>query len=127
MIKVIGLLKRKLGMSHQEFSDYWFSKHAPLGQRIVPREALSARYVQNHALTMKGGGEAPYDAVAELCFEDAAAMKRWIDWYNSDSGKQLRDDELNFMDVSRRLVIVTDERVMRDEMAERLAALERKS
>jgi uncharacterized protein (TIGR02118 family) len=127
MIKVIGLLKRKPGMSHQEFSDYWFSKHAPLGQRIAPPDALSARYVQNHALTMKGGGEAPYDAVAELCFEDAAAMKRWIDWYNSDAGKQLRDDELNFMDVSKRVVIVTDERVMRDEMAERLAALERTS
>lgn len=123
MIKVIGLLKRKPGMSHQEFSDYWFSKHAPLGQRIVPHEALSVRYVQNHALAMKGGGEAPYDAVAELCFEDFAAMMRWIDWYNSDAGKELRDDELKFMDISKRVVIVTDERVMRDNMAERLAAL----
>lgn len=125
MIKVIGLLKRRADLTHAQFSDYWFSKHAPLGQRIAPRDALSARYVQNHALTMKSGGEAPYDAVAELCFEDAAAMKRWIDWYNSDSGKPLRDDELNFMDVSKRVVIVTDERVLRDEMAERLAALKR--
>jgi uncharacterized protein (TIGR02118 family) len=114
MIKVIGLLKRKQGLSHEEFSDYWYTKHAPLGARIVPPDALSGRYVQNHALTLKGGGEAPYDAVAELCFADHAAMQRWIDWYNSDAGKELRDDELAFMDVSKRVVIVTDERVMRD-------------
>ena len=112
VIKVIGLLKRRPDLTHAEFSDYWFSRHHPLGQAIVPPEALSAGYVQNHALQL-GRGEAPYDAVAELVFEDHAAMQRWTAWYNSDAGKALRDDELNFMDVSRRLVIVTDERVLR--------------
>ena len=116
MIKVIGLLKRKAGMSHQEFCDYWLNVHAPLGERIVPAEAKSGRYVQNHAVLLKAGGEAPYDAVAELCFADHAAMQRWIDWYNSDAGKELRDDELNFMDVSQRLVIVTDEHRLRDNL-----------
>lgn len=121
MIKVIALLKRKDGMTREEFSDYWFNKHAPFGNSIAPPAALSAKYVQNHALTMKGGGEAPYDAVAELCFEDVAAMKRWTDWYYSDAGKPLRDDELNFMDVSKRVVIVTDERVMRDNFSQALS------
>ena len=32
---------------------------------------------------------------------------------STEAGKELRDDELNFMDVSKRVVIVTDERVMR--------------
>ncbi len=113
MIKVIGLLTRKEGLNHKQFSDYWHDVHAPLGDRIVPAEAKSARYVQNHAL-LKGAAAAPYDAVAELWFADHAAMQRWIDWYNSDAGKPLRDDEHNFMDVSKRVVIVTDERVMRD-------------
>lgn len=115
MIKVIGLLKRRPDLTHEEFSDYWFNKHHPLGERIVPKEALSVRYVQNHALNLGRGGEAPYDAVAELVFDDMAGMQRWIDWYYSEAGKPLRDDEFNFMDVSKRVVIVTDERVLRDE------------
>jgi len=127
MIKVISMLKRRADLSHEQFSDYWYNVHAPFGNKIAPPEALSARYVQNHALKMKGGGDAPYDAVAELYFEDMAAMKRWIDWYNSDAGKPLRDDELNFMDVSKRVIIVTDERVMRDNLAERMAALKANS
>lgn len=126
MIKVISMLKRRADLSHEQFSDYWYNVHAPFGNRIAPPEALSARYVQNHALKMRGGGDAPYDAVAELYFEDMAAMKRWIEWYNSDAGKPLRDDELNFMDVSKRVIIVTDERVMRDNLAKRIAALEAK-
>jgi|CXWL01.1.fsa_nt_gi uncharacterized protein (TIGR02118 family) len=117
MIKVISMLKRKEGMSRAEFSKYWFEKHAPFGNEIAPREALSKRYIQNHALQFPGKGEGPYDAVAELYFEDMAGMQRWIDWYWSDAGKPLRDDELNFMDVSKRVIIVTDERVMRDDLA----------
>ena len=114
MIKVIGLLKRRADLTHEEFSDYWFNKHQPLGERIVPKSALSVGYVQNHAVSIGKGGEAPFDAVAELVFEDRAGLQRWIEWYNSDAGKELRDDELNFMDVSQRVLIVTDERVIRD-------------
>lgn len=113
MIKVFGLLKRRADLTHQQFSDYWHNNHVALADRIVPRDALSRVYIQNHALGMKAGGDAPYDAIAELCFDDRAHMQRWIDWYGSDAGKELRDDELNFMDVSQRVIVVTDERVMR--------------
>jgi uncharacterized protein (TIGR02118 family) len=114
MIKVIGLLKRRADLTHEEFSTYWFTKHQALGAQIVPQEALSRKYVQNHAITFAGGGEAPFDAVAELLFDDAEHLKRWTKWYYSDAGKVLRDDELNFMDVSKRVIIVTDERVLRE-------------
>ena len=113
MIKVIGLLKRRADLTHQQFSDYWFNVHSKLAARIVPAGAFSSKYVQNHALAMRGGGEAPYDAVAELYFDDAAHMQRWIAWYGSEAGQELRDDELNFMDVTKRGVIVTDERILR--------------
>ena len=115
MIKVISFLKRRDDLTHAEFSDYWFHKHHALALRIVPKEALSGRYVQNHAIAM-ARGEAPYDAVAELVFADRDALRRWVDWYNSDAGQDLRDDEHNFMDVSRRVTVVTDERVLRDDL-----------
>lgn len=117
MIKVIGLLKRRADLSHEEFCDYWLNKHHPLAARLVPKPAMSSKYVQNHALVMKSGADAPYDAVAELHYDDQAHMQRWIDWYYSDEGKALRDDELNFMDVNKRVIVVTDEHVLRDRPA----------
>ena len=34
MIKLISMLKRKPGTTHQEFLDYWFNIHAPLIQNL---------------------------------------------------------------------------------------------
>jgi uncharacterized protein (TIGR02118 family) len=114
VIKIIALLKRRPGLTPEEFSDYWFNRHWTLAQKLVPEEALSVRYVQHHAITLGGERESPYDAVAELCFTDRAGLQRWLDWYFSDAGQPLRDDEEHFMDKSRRVVLITDERVMRD-------------
>jgi uncharacterized protein (TIGR02118 family) len=113
MIKLIGLMKRKAGMSQEEFVKYWYEKHAPFGQRIVPPECLGRGYIQNYSLTFKPGVDAPYDAVGEIYYDDMAHLQRWIKWYNSEAGKPLRDDEENFMDRSKRVVVITEERVMR--------------
>jgi uncharacterized protein (TIGR02118 family) len=113
MIKLIGLMKRKEGMTQAEFVKYWYEKHAAYAQRIVPPDALGSGYVQNYSLKFKEGVDAPYDAVGEILFDDMAHLQRWIKWYNSDAGKLLRDDEANFMDRAKRVVIITEERVMR--------------
>jgi uncharacterized protein (TIGR02118 family) len=113
MIKVIALLKRKPGLTHEEFSKYWFEKHGPFARSIAPKEVLGRCMLQNHAIVLKGGGEPPYDAVGEIYFDDMAAIKKWRDWYNGPKGKPLRDDEENFLDISKRVLIITDERVVR--------------
>jgi hypothetical protein len=43
-------------------------------------------------------------------FSDAAALRSWGVWYDSDRGAVLRADELNFMDNSRRLIVLTEPR-----------------
>jgi hypothetical protein len=55
-----------------------------------------------------GRNEPAYDCVTEFDFDDLAGLRLWSDWYLGDGGKVLRDDELLFMDTSRRVVMVTE-------------------
>ena len=113
MLKVIGMVKRKSGITLEEFSRYWYEKHVPFGQTVIPESLMHKRYIQNHAVKLPGGGEPPYDGVAEIYFVDLAALQRWNKWYFSDDAKPLREDEENFMDRDKTVVVVTDERVVR--------------
>ena len=114
MIKVIAMLKRKSGLTIQEFSQYWRDKHAPLASRMIPGEVASeqTRYVQNYAVKMSGGGDLSFDGIAEICFNDLESFRKWNDWYFSDDAKPLRDDEDNFMDKSKRVIVIAEENVI---------------
>jgi uncharacterized protein (TIGR02118 family) len=114
MIKLVAILKRKPGMTLEEFSAYYFEKHAPLARRVIPPEVAAGirHYVQNHALRLgRGTSEPPCDCVTEIGFDDLAALQRWSAWYGGPDGKVLRDDEENFMDLGARVVVVTEVRV----------------
>ena len=114
MIKVVATLKRKPGLTLEEISRYYFERHAPLSRRVIPREVAAGitRYVQNHAIRLgRGEFEPPYDCVTEIGFDDLAGLQRWRVWYESPAGRILRDDEENVMDVSARVVVVTEARI----------------
>ena len=113
MIKVLAMLKRKSNITSEEFSKYWFEKHGPLALKLQPPSITAGikYYIQNHAIKL-GKSEPPYDAVAETVFYDLDSFWKWNEWYFSEAGKPLRDDEGNFMDTSRRVIVITDERVV---------------
>jgi uncharacterized protein (TIGR02118 family) len=113
MIKVLAMLKRKSTITSEEFSKYWFETHGPLALKLQPPSITAGikYYIQNHALKL-GKSEPPYDAVAETVFYDLDSFWKWNEWYFSEAGKPLRDDEENFMDTSRRVIVITDERVV---------------
>lgn len=113
-VTVIATLKRKPGLSLEEFEAYYFERHAPLAAEVIPPDVASGitRYVQNHALRHGScSAELPFDCVTEIGFRDMAALRRWVGWYDGPGGKVLRDDEEHFMDVAARQVVVTVERV----------------
>ena len=114
MVKMIAMVKKKKGLSIDEFAQYWYQKHAPMARKIVPQSVAAGwtKYLQNYALSLKGGVRAPYDGVAELYFSDLPAFWKWNDWYFSEEGKALRQDEDNFMDRSQTVVIIAEERVV---------------
>jgi hypothetical protein len=112
VIKIVALIKRRPDLSHEAFCTYYEQRHAPLFARTIPADVAAAitHYVQNHAVPLGGATELAYDCVTEIGFDDLEGMRTWSRWYLGDGGKVLRDDEEHFMDVDRRIVIVTEER-----------------
>jgi uncharacterized protein (TIGR02118 family) len=66
MVKVIALIKRKPGLSREEFLRHWHEAH-PAFVRELPG---LARYRQNHSLEHRK--EWPYDGAAELWVDTVA-------------------------------------------------------
>ncbi len=114
MVKVIALFKRKSGTTLEEFSRYWYENHWPFARKTVPKEVYAGvkKYVQNPAIGLPGGGEPPFDGVLEIHFDNFKSLQKWNAWYFSDAGKALQDDEKNFMDRDKMIVIVTEERAV---------------
>ena len=71
MIKIIALLKRRPGMSFDEFVDYYENNHAPLA---VAHMAGAQRYVRQYLRPLDGKEsfdvEPPIDVVTQLWIED---------------------------------------------------------
>ncbi len=77
MIKTIGLLTRKQGMTHEQFMTHWVEIHAPLAHAVPGLR----RYVQSHILEQPTRPDIrttdiDIDGVAELWYDDRAAMAR---------------------------------------------------
>jgi uncharacterized protein (TIGR02118 family) len=98
VIKLCYCLRRKPGMSREEFGRYWHDVHGPIGRRIPGLRRL----VQVHAT-----GDGGYDGIAELWFDDVEALeaaRRSPQWAASTA------DEANFVDGASSVVTVGIER-----------------
>lgn len=111
MIKLNLFLTRRADLSFQEFSDYWMNVHWPLVKTVPEVTENTIRYVQQHNI----GGvpdfvtAAPFDGVAEAWFPDMEAVGRVMGsegWANL-----VMKDDPNFLDVSKTLVMFTEEKV----------------
>jgi len=108
MIKLVFTLRRREGMTREDFQRYWREEHAPLVQRHA--ETLHIRrYVQVHlretdlddAISAPRGSESRfYDGVAELWWdslEDLTAA------FTTEAGqaaaRELLGDEQRFVDL----------------------------
>lgn len=109
MVKSMTLFKRKAGISLEEFNRYWKEDHGPMVLNILPGVR---KYVQSHVVDL-GKGEPKYDGAAEVWFDDVESYKRAAAFYLSAKGQVIRDDEAKFIDKSKMLVIVVEERVMK--------------
>ncbi len=77
MIKSVGLLTRKCGLSHEEFVKHWCEIHGPLAHAVPGVR----RYVQSHILAEGTRPDIPttdveIDGIAELWYDDMATMER---------------------------------------------------
>lgn len=77
MIKVLGLLTRKAGTTHEAFVRHWYDIHGPLALSVPGIR----RYVQSHITDTRTRPDIPetavdVDGIAELWFDDLESMKR---------------------------------------------------
>jgi uncharacterized protein (TIGR02118 family) len=77
MIKVVGLLTRKAGTTHEDFVRHWYDIHGPLAHAVPGIR----RYVQSHILDTRTRPDIPetnveVDGIAELWYDDLASLQR---------------------------------------------------
>ena len=109
MVKIIVCVVRKPGMGHEEFDRHWRNQHAAVIKSVPEFTRHVRRYVQCHLTASDTPflAAGPYDGVAELWFDDQAAMDaaftepRYLE--------VIRADELKFVDMERTVSLVTDE------------------
>ena len=109
MVKFIICVKRKAGMTHEEFSAYWRNNHGPLVRSVPEFMRHVRKYVQCHlvqgALPLGGMGE--YDGVAELWFDSVESLTTA---FNEPRYLAIiRPDELKFADLEKSISFVTEE------------------
>ncbi len=95
MIKTIALIRRKPGISREEFMRHYEDVHAPLAMACLP--GLRG-YVRNFAIAAPGSEDPDFDVVSEFWFDDAAALQAVHDFLRSDAARALREDEARFID-----------------------------
>ena len=106
MIKVVYGFRKRHGISDEEFDRYWRDVHGQIGVRIPGLRRL----VQSRALRLSDDVRQPdFDGVAELWFEDEAALARAR---ASEEWRQSTRDEANFLDPSSTHYAVTEERTL---------------
>jgi uncharacterized protein (TIGR02118 family) len=117
MIKLTFCLRRREGMTREEFQDYWLNTHGPLVRERA--DAIGAlRYLQVHTghdqlntlLQAGRGGPEPFDGTAELWFESEEALHARL---ATDEGQrasiELLEDEKRFIDLERSPLWFADE------------------
>jgi uncharacterized protein (TIGR02118 family) len=77
MIKVVGLLTRKEGTTHEEFVRHWFDVHGPLAHAVPGIR----RYVQSHITGTRTRPDIPetdveVDGIAELWYDNLESLQR---------------------------------------------------
>ncbi|MDH3232941.1 MAG: EthD domain-containing protein [Alphaproteobacteria bacterium] len=118
MLKIVFCLRRRAGMSLEDFDAYWRETHAPLvaGYKDVLR---IDRYVQSTrtdsklaeiAAAVRGAPE-PYDGVAELWYASWEDLDAGFSTEEGRAaGRALIEDERQFIDLANSPIFFTTER-----------------
>lgn len=108
MVKALSFFKRRPGMSVEQFQAYWRTRHPD----VVVKLPGIRRYVQSH--TLLGGykkGEPIYDGIAEIWFDDTAAMRALA---GTPAYAAVQADEAAFIGRGTMGLIITEEHVVTD-------------
>jgi len=108
MVKALSFFKRRAGMPVDEFQAYWRNRHPD----VVTKLPGVRRYVQSHTRAAAyERGEPVYDGIAEVWFDDTAAMHALR---GTPAVAEVQEDEARFIDRSTMGLIITEDHVIVD-------------
>jgi hypothetical protein len=102
MIKVMWMLKRKAGITFEQFRDHYESSHAVLGQNYLGH--LLLEYRRNYDLAQSSGATqgqrtSGFDCITEWVMRDHASFDECMRLLRDPAiGKLFHDDEEHFLD-----------------------------
>lgn len=113
MVKLIVAVRRREGMSPEDFHAHWRTQHAKLVRESSATAKYVKKYVQCHTVPEAyQEGEVAYDGTAELWFDSTDDMKAFFS--DPDYLADVNPDESRFADMDRTVFFVTQEETVVD-------------
>ena len=111
-IALVVCIRKRAGLSTQDFSRHWREKHAPLIRNCPEFSRHLLRYTQHHLadrvspIAQMFGVSGDYDGVAVLEFQ---SMETMLQAFGEPAYReQIRRDEPNFVDLEHGLCFITE-------------------
>lgn len=117
MIKVVMVVKRKQGISREEFYKYWKDIHGPLVAKHIPG---MRKYIQNHFVEVPGY-EYEGDGIIETWYDDVASFQKSMEFNRTKEarGLGLGQDWAKIADMGPPKMWIVEEHVIKDELKKR--------
>jgi uncharacterized protein (TIGR02118 family) len=108
VVKLVCFLKRKEGLSLEEFHDHWLNRHAPLIASTEPFASLVKRYEQHRRVAEPAWmGTAGFDGITIQWFDSTADVEAFVT--APEYASVLAPDEASFLDTDALVWMVTEE------------------
>jgi hypothetical protein len=110
MFKVFAFLKRKPGMSQDEFRTYYETRHTALVAEVAPPPGTYRRnFLMVGDATNVGAENLDFDVVTEMEFADRGEYARWFEALTAPGSRErVEADESNFIDRQKFRVCVVE-------------------
>jgi uncharacterized protein (TIGR02118 family) len=109
MVKGIALLKRKPGLSVEEYRKHYEESHAPLALSLFP---TIRKYVRNYVTKIAFPADAPeldFDCITEQWFDDVEGFQAMMNAGAGEAGRAIANDEKKFLDRARTVYLLVEE------------------
>jgi uncharacterized protein (TIGR02118 family) len=105
MIRLVAMLPRRSDLTHEQFLEHWFERHAPLiaGCGLAP---YVRRYEQHVVTRVPGWPEPEFDGITVQWYDSVDAF---VESLQHPDNALIRDDEARFLDMSRLKFALTDD------------------
>ena len=104
MIKALAFIHKIDGLSDVDFRDYYENKHAPLASSLLTLEGYERNYVNSKLNPLYSS----LGSISIFQYQSMQSLEVVGKEMSSSAGDKLRNDELEFMDVSKNYHVLTE-------------------